>query len=111
MLLNLILVGALFVCGQKLKLKPYHIGLLFGGVKMLIYLFFPGSVGVAVIAGVVMGLFAFGTAFFLDRIDRKKVPVDPAKLYGSRNRGGSFQWAYVPLTICVVFMVFGEWLL
>ena len=35
MLLNLILLGALFVSAQKKKLKPYHIGLIFGGVKML----------------------------------------------------------------------------
>ena len=108
MIINLVLLFLVLGTTRKKKLKPYLAGLILGGSKAALYLFFSSSILDALFMGVVFGLLGAALVALVERISKKpSTLVDPAKMYTSADKG-SFYWEYIPLTGIVLIMVGGE---
>jgi len=69
MILNLVLLLLVFGTSRKKKLKPYLAGLILGGIKTTIYLFFSSSIFDALFMGIIFGLLGAALVYLFDRIN------------------------------------------
>ncbi|MFT3781293.1 MAG: hypothetical protein QM790_04695 [Nibricoccus sp.] len=66
----------------------------------------------ALVMGIVFAVLAGTLRHLFNRLKNKPNVKDPAKMYKAAGVGtGKFYWEYVPMTLIVMTMFFGEWLL
>jgi hypothetical protein len=106
MILNIILLGLVFGSARK-KYNPYMAALILGLIKGGLYFIGSRSWLVAVLAVVFYSGIAAAMVYFLSRIDRKELKEDPYPKFGLKKKS-VFKWEYVPLSVIVGFLIFGE---
>jgi hypothetical protein len=106
MILNFILVLALFGASKK-KFNPYAAAAVLGAIKGVLYFLSSRNVLVAAFAGLVFFGLAATMVYFLSRVDKKEEGEEHYSKYG-RVKKGPFKWDYVPLSVAVFLMLFGE---
>jgi Ca2+/Na+ antiporter len=108
MVVNILLL--FFVLGAaKKKLNPHVSAAIFGAIKGTIYFLVTKSVIVSLIVFVIFyGLIA-GLIFFFGKLDKKEEIKDPNSMYSSAPKE-SFKWEYIPITIFVILIIFGEFI-
>lgn len=108
MVINTILL--LFVFGAaKKKLSPYLAALIFGAIKGAIYFFVLNNVVVALAAFAIFYGLVAGLIYFFRKLDKREMTKDPSTMY-SANPKESFKWEYLPITLLVILIVGGEFI-
>jgi hypothetical protein len=111
MIINIILLCALFGAKKKTK-NPYTPAILLGVIKAVIYLVFSKNILVSLVMGSAFAIFAAAFVYFLKRLDQPKAgePEKPVRVRSADDKM-EFQWEYIPLTILLLILIGGEWLL
>ena len=108
MIWNIVLLFLVFGASKK-KFNPYASAAILGAVKGVLYFIGSGSIIVAVLGFVIFGGLAAAMVYFLARLDKREATDEPYPKYGTR-KSGSFKWEYIPLSIIVILLIFGEML-
>jgi hypothetical protein len=106
MLLNLILLFLVFGAAKK-KISPYTAAVILGVIEAVINFISNRNVVGALIQFAVYSVLAAGLVYFLTRLDRKPATGEAYPTPGTAEKV-SFQWEYIPLTLLVMFLIFGE---
>jgi hypothetical protein len=106
MLWNILLLFIVFGAAKK-KISPYAAAVVLGLAEAGIYFFHTRNVAGACIEFAVYTVLAAGLVYFLARLDRKPSTGAAYPTPGTAEKV-SFQWEYIPLTLLVVFLIFGE---
>jgi hypothetical protein len=111
MIINIILLCALFGAKKKTK-NPYIPAILLGVIKAALYLFFSEKILPSLIIGGAFAVFASAFVYFLKRLDQPKAgeTTKPLRVRSADDKM-EFQWEYIPLTILLLILIGGEWLL
>lgn len=110
MIANLILLFLLFG-STKWKKGPYVGAIALGLIKGILYLVVTRSIVVALMMGIAFFALAAGFVFFLGRLDKKEEVDQGYTKYGFGQKKKKMRWEYVPLSILVLIIIFGEMLL
>lgn len=105
MVINILLVVGLFAVPKR-KLNPYAAAAILGAIKAALYLFGSGSVIVAAIMGLIFFALASGFVYFMARAEAR---VTPEELRS--RKGPAFKWEYIFVTLFMLLLIFGEFLL
>lgn len=106
MLLNLVLLFFVFGAAKK-KFNPYAAALILGAIKGGFYFLGSQSILSAIIGFILFGGLAAGLVYLVARLDQKEATEEPYPKYGTRKKS-PFKWEYIPLSIIVLFLIFGE---
>lgn len=106
MLINLALLVFVFGATKK-KFNPYAAAAILGAAKGVLYFIGSKSVISALVGFVVFSGLAAGLVYFLARLDKKEATEDPYPRYGTWKKT-AFKWEYIPLSVIVLFLIFGE---
>ena len=106
MIVNFLLLVFAFGAAKK-KMSPYAAAAIFGAVKAVFYFIGSKSVAVSLIAFILFAALVAGLIFFFRKLDEKEVVEDPKDLYSS-NPKAKFKWEYIPITVLILAIMFGE---
>ena len=106
MIWNFLLVVALFGASKK-KFNPYAAAAVLGTIKGVRYFLAYRSLFVAAFAGLVFFGLAATMVCFLSRLDKKEEKEEHYSKSG-RIKKGPFRWDYIPLSVVVFLLLFGE---
>jgi hypothetical protein len=111
MIINIILLCALFGAKKKTK-NPYAPAILLGLIKAGIYLVLSKNILFSLIMGGSFAVFASAFVYFLKRLAQPKAgeTAKPVRVRSADDKM-EFQWEYIPLTILLLILIGGEWLL
>ena len=97
---------ALFAASKK-KFDPYAAATVLGAIKAVLYFLSSRSIFLALVAGLIFFGLAATMIYFLSRVDKKEEGEEHFSRYGYIKKG-RFKWEYVPLSIAVILLLFGE---
>ncbi|RXK56752.1 hypothetical protein ESB00_13045 [Oleiharenicola lentus] len=106
MLINIVLLFLVFGATKK-KFNPYAAAATLGAVKGGLYFLASQSLLLAAVAFGLFGGLAAALVFLLAQLDRKELSEDPYPKYGGLRKS-NFKWEYVPLSVIVLCLIFGE---
>lgn len=107
MIWNFVLIFLVFGAAKK-KFSPYASATILGAVKGVLYYLVSQSVIIALVGFLIFGGLAAAMVYFLARVDKKEASEEPYPKYGTRKKGGSFKWEYIPLSAIVILLIGGE---
>jgi hypothetical protein len=106
MILNFLLLAALFAASKK-KFNPYAAAAVFGAIEAVLHFLSSRNLIEGLMAGLIYTGLAATMVYMLARVDKKEEGEEHYSKYG-RIKEGRIKWEYIPLSVAVVLILFGE---
>jgi hypothetical protein len=106
MILHFLLLAALFAASKK-RFNPYAASAIFGAIEAVLHFLSDRNLVAGLMAGIIYTGLAATMVYMLSRVDQKEEGEEHYSKYG-HIKEGRFKWEYIPLSVAVVLILFGE---